>query len=266
MASVFTKRYKNSLLIHYNTSEEIYIMLYYFVDSKLTKTFKLPMTRDDLNGICPNNDTKIMDFIKANIPDYSHIFVIISTKMTFKTTTVIKNDEKGNKNLLYLADIKALVPDYKDKFNIITSIYKGHESSIYYTYYIPLDLTAYFTKIARTLGANLEGIDQFAHYIFNLMKNKKKDEDFILHYSNDVFSMLIISYDGAFTSYATCTDDSQDVKDKYCIYYTKHEIELEKKRIDNFYSNKKELIDFSNDVKEIKIEYTDELFNGINLS
>ncbi|MCR5741496.1 MAG: hypothetical protein K6G38_03455 [Gammaproteobacteria bacterium] len=262
---IFGKKNRNSVIIHYNTANDIFIKLYYFTDSKLQATYTLPLTRQDLSGLCPRADDKIINFIKDNIPDYSHMYVVISNKMTFKTTTIISNSEKKNKNLLYLEDIKGLVPNYKDKFNLITSTYKGSQDTFYYTYYIPLEVTAYFTRIAESLKANLEGIDNYTHYIFNLARSIIGNKNFILHYYNEAFSTLIISYQGTFTSYQICNNTPADIMESYCIYYTKHIIELEKTAIDDFYSNKSELVNFAEGVKPINIEFTDQLFDGINL-
>ena len=252
-------------LIHYNTINKPFVEVYYYVNNELIKHNKLELMEYEIDGLVPSGYNRIASFITENSDDYSNFELIVSNDRVFKTTNAYPKMNKFKMLQLYSQEINQSVPGYKDKYSTSISAYNGEQSSIYYTYFIPIEILNYFNKIAKSIKSRCTGVELYSHYIFKSVSEHIKD-DFVLHYANDVFSTVILSYNGVFTTYYNALNDEQEIRTKYVSFISKHLLELEKKDTNNFYSNNKELVPFmGDDVKDIEIDFTKYHFNGVKL-
>ena len=252
-------------LIHYNTINKPFVEVYYYVNNELIKHNKLELMDYEIDGLVPSGYNRIASFITENSDDYSNFELIVSNDRVFKTTNAYPKMNKFKMLQLYSQEINQSVPGYKDKYSTSISVYNGEQSSIYYTYFIPIEILNYFNKIAKSIKSRCTGIELYSHYIFKSVSEHIKD-DFVLHYANDVFSSVILSYNGVFTTYYNALNDEQEIRTKYVSFISKHLLELEKRDTNNFYSNNKELVPFmGEDVKDIEMDFTKYHFNGVKL-
>lgn len=252
-------------LVHYNTINKPFVEVYYYVNNELVKHNRLELMDYEIDGLVPSGYNRVASFITENSDDYSNFELVVSSDRIFKTTNAYPKMNKFKMLQLYSQEINQSVPGYKDKYSTSISVYNGEQSSIYYTYFIPIEIIQYFNKIAKSIKSRCAGVEIYSHFIFKSVSEHIKD-DFVLHYSNDVFSSVILSYNGVFTTYFNAINDEQEIMTKYVSYISKHLLELEKKDTSNFYSNNKELVKFmGEDVKDIEIDFTKYHFNGVKL-
>ncbi len=252
-------------LVHYNTINKPFVAVYYYVNNELIKSNKLELMDYELDGLVPSGYNRVASFIMENSDDYSNFELIVSSDKVFKTTNAYPKMNKFKLIQLYNQEINQSVPNYKDKYTTSLSIYNGVSGSIYYTYFIPIEILYFFNKIAKAIKSRCSGIELYSHFLFKSVSEVIKD-DFVLHYANDVFSTVMLSYNGVFTTYYNALNDEKEIMTKYVSYISKHLLELEKKDTSNFYSNKKELVKFmGEDVKNIEIDFTKYRFNGVKL-
>ena len=252
-------------LIHYNTINHPFVKIFYYVNNELIKSNKLDLADYEIDGLVPSGINRIASFITENSEDYSTFELLVSCDRIFKTTNAFPKMNRFKLLQLYSQEINQSIPDYKEKYTTSISLYNSPSNSIYYTYFIPIEIVNYFNKVAKAIKSRCSGIEIYSHYLFESLAEHIKD-DFVLHYANEEFSSVILSYDGVFTTYYNTSNDEDEIMNKYVSFISKHLLELEKRDVLNFYSNKKELVKFmGDDVKDVEIDFSKYHFNGVKL-
>lgn len=261
-----TKKFfvKNRLVLHFNNIDKPYLSMYLYKNDKLDlfQTY-LFEEYEVVNGL-PVNINKVADIIRELVSKIDSIQLAISSNDTIKTTIALPKISKAKAYKLYRAEIKNDEGERKDNYLPFHESYSHPLGHIFYTYFIPVNIVNTFAKIASLLKTKITKVDLFSHFLFNNVKSQL-DEEFILHHEENGISTFVLSYNHAFSGFASFKSDAHKAKLCYVSSIVKHAFELEKKEIECIYSNDESIVTGLNEIRDFEVSFDTYNFKGIDL-
>lgn len=227
---------KRKAILFYNDVGNPFVRAFlYENDARVDeKEFDLPPYR--LEGGAIKNEEALASDIKAAFPSIDELYLILSLEETFKGVTSLPKMNVLKAYSLLRKDLKDSFPNYKKNYLAFTSASRHPLGTIYYTYFIPLKVVECFRKVAAALGTKLKGVDLYSHYLATIAGEKEEKGTACLAYEKGI-ATLALSYGPAFVSGVSLACSSPtDLNKGFLAYLSRHEMELEKKPIEQIFA------------------------------
>ena len=246
---------RNRLELIYCDIGDPFIEARYFKNDKMIYSYHIDLYPSQVEKGKITNIDEIVKTLKEHFPDKYSIVLYICSDLIFNDINSLPKINFNRAVQLKNKEIKNDYDKYKENYKIIENSYKYNLGIVFNDYFVPSEIINSFRQIAKGLNSKISKTHLYGEYLFSCLRKVIKNDYAFIYTRGSMATFILVNNFRLVSCWSFKCESAEDVIKTFVLIIGKHELEIEKKVINEIYYDSEYELSFGSYVsKKISLD------------